>query len=84
MVLKNVLKQGYPFVESIAASLPVCDELLILEGFSTDGTYEVVKKIVDLNKKVKVFRQEWPATKKYSVIITTIQIPNVYGLTLDY
>ena len=55
-------------MESIAASLPVCDEFLISEGYSTDGTFEVVEKISQLNKKVKVFRQEWPVTKKYSVI----------------
>jgi hypothetical protein len=68
MVLKNVLKTGYPFVESIAASLPVCDEFLISEGYSTDGTFEVVDKISKLNKKVKVYRQQWPSVKKYSVI----------------
>ena len=68
MVLKNVLKTGYPFVEAIAASLPICDEFLISEGYSTDGTFEIVDKISKLNKKVKVFRQEWPSTKKYSVI----------------
>lgn len=68
MVLKDVLKTGYPFVESIAASLPVCDELLISEGYSTDGTFEVVEKMSKLNKKIKVVRQQWPVTKKYSVI----------------
>jgi hypothetical protein len=68
MVLKNVLKSGYPFVESIAASLPVCDEFLISDGYSTDGTYEILQKISILNSKVKVFRQEWPNTKKYSII----------------
>ena len=68
MVLKDVLKTGYPFVESIVASLPVCDEFLISEGYSTDGTYEVVQKISQLNKKVKVFRQKWPVVKRYSVI----------------
>ena len=68
MVLKDVLKSGYPFVEAIAASLPVCDELLISEGYSTDGTYEVVEQICGLNKKVKVYRQQWPSTKKYSII----------------
>ena len=68
MVLKNVLKTGYPFVESIAASLPICDEFLISEGYSTDGTFEVVEKISKLNKKVKFFRQEWPNIKKYNVI----------------
>lgn len=68
MVLKNVLKTGYPFVESIAASLPICDEFLISDGYSTDGTFEVLERISKINKKVKVLRQEWPSTKKYSVI----------------
>jgi hypothetical protein len=68
MVLKNVLKTGYPFLEAIAASLPICDEFLISEGYSTDGTFEVVERISKLNKKVKLFRQEWPKIKKYSVI----------------
>ena len=68
MVLKNVLKTGYPFAESIAASLPICDEFLISDGYSTDGTFEVLEKISRLNKKVKVLRQEWPSAKRYSVI----------------
>ncbi len=68
MTLKNVVKTGYPFVEAIASSLPICDEFLISEGFSTDGTFEVLQKIEKLNKKVKLFRHEWPSTQKYSVI----------------
>ena len=68
IVLRDVLKQGYPFVESIAAILPVCDELLISEGYSTDGTYEIVEKLALLNKKIKVIRQKWPTAKKYSII----------------
>jgi len=68
MVLKNVLKTGYPFVESIAASLPVCDEFLISDGYSSDGTFEVLEKIAKINRKVKVVRQEWPIARKYSVI----------------
>jgi hypothetical protein len=68
MVLKDVLRTGYPFVEAIAASLSICDEFLISEGYSTDGTYKLVEKIAALNKKVKVIRHKWPSTKKYSVI----------------
>jgi hypothetical protein len=68
MVLKDVLKTGYPFVEAIAASLPICDEFLISEGYSNDGTFEVLQKISQLNKKVKIYRQEWPAVRKYSII----------------
>lgn len=68
MIVKDVLKQGYPFVEAVASSLPICDEFLISDGYSTDGTFEVVQKIANLNKKVKVFRQEWPREKRYSVL----------------
>jgi len=59
MVIKDALKQGYPFVEAIASALPVCDEFLVSDGYSTDGTFEVLKKISSLNKKVKIFRSHW-------------------------
>jgi glycosyltransferase involved in cell wall biosynthesis len=59
MVVKDALKQGYPFVEAVASALPVCDELLVSDGYSTDGTFETLQKIASLNKKVKVFRNEW-------------------------
>ena len=38
MIVKDVLRQGYPFVEAIASALPICDEFLISDGYSTDGT----------------------------------------------
>jgi hypothetical protein len=56
---KDCLKQGYPFVESIASVLPVCDELLVSDGFSSDGTYEALQKIAAVNKKVKVYQEKW-------------------------
>jgi len=68
MVLKNALNQGYPFVEAVAASLPIVDEFLISEGFSADGTFEVLQRISQLNKKIKLVRQQWPTDRKYSVI----------------
>ena len=63
MIIKDVLKQGYPFVEAIASALPICDEFLISEGYSIDGTYETIEKIAQLNRKVKVYRQRWPIAK---------------------
>jgi hypothetical protein len=64
MIAKDVLKQGYPFVEAIASALPLCDEFLISEGYSNDGTYEVIQQIAQLNNKVKVHRQMWPSGAK--------------------
>lgn len=69
-VMKDAIKQGYPFAESIASMLPVCDELLVSDGFSTDGTYEILRKIEGLNKKVKVYQQEW--TRKTPTVIADL------------
>ena len=68
MIVKDVLGQGYPFVEAIASALPVCDEFLISDGYSTDGTYEVVERISSLNPKVKVYRYQWPDKKDLTVL----------------
>jgi len=68
MIVKDVLKPGYPFVEAVASALPICDEFLISEGYSTDGTFEVVKRLSALNKKIRVFRQKWPTSKRSSVL----------------
>lgn len=74
MTLKNVLTSGYPFVEAISSILPICDELLISEGYSTDGTFTVLKNIANVNKKVKIFRQEWPTNGKYTDITEVTNI----------
>ena len=68
MIVKDVLKPGYPFVEAIASVLPICDEFLLSDGYSTDGTFEVVQKLAELNRKIKVHRQKWPEKKNINVI----------------
>ena len=57
--MKNVIRQGYPVAEAIASSLPICDEFLISDGYSNDGTFEMLQKIASLNKKIKLSRIEW-------------------------
>src|SRR4030067_1613555 len=69
-VVKDALKQGYPFAESIASALPMCDELLVSDGFSADGTYEMLQKIETLNKKIKIYQQEW--TRKTLTVIADV------------
>jgi len=68
MIVKDVLKPGYPLVEAVASALPVCDEFLISDGYSTDDTFEVVQRMSELNKKIKVFRQKWPIAKRLTVL----------------
>ncbi|MCW3983691.1 MAG: hypothetical protein NWE96_06810 [Candidatus Bathyarchaeota archaeon] len=68
MIVKNVLEQGYPFVEAIASALPACDEFLVSDGYSTDGTFEILEKIAKANSKVKVYRYRWPDKKDMTVL----------------
>jgi glycosyltransferase involved in cell wall biosynthesis len=41
---------------------------LISDGYSTDGTYEICEKMAQLNKKIKLFRDEWPSDRGFNVL----------------
>jgi hypothetical protein len=68
MIVKDVLFQEYPFVEAIAQALPICDEFLISDGFSSDGTYEVLVEISKLNSKIKIYQDPWPPLNSLEVL----------------
>ncbi len=61
LVVKDAATQGYPFVEAIRAALPLCDELLIGDGGSVDGTWEALEVVRDaFPQRVHLFRDGWP------------------------
>jgi glycosyltransferase involved in cell wall biosynthesis len=69
MIVRNVLSQGYPFAEAVASGLGICDEFLISDGYSTDGTYEILLEIARANRKVKIYRDLWPETHSFSRVL---------------
>lgn len=71
-VIKNGLINGYPFWESLNSCLPFADEIIISEGYSTDGTYEAIRKFENkYSSKVKVIRCDWNKFKSESGSVIT-------------
>src|SRR6185437_5304841 len=55
--LRNGVKLGYPFVESIRSILPIVDEFIIALGPSPDGTAEKIEAIYD--PKIRILHTQW-------------------------
>ena len=58
----NCISQKYPFEASIRSMLQFCDEVCVVDGGSTDGTWEKLQELVDLNVnkvKVKKVERDW-------------------------
>jgi hypothetical protein len=70
MIVRNVERQGYPFIEAARAALSLCDELLISDGFSTDRTWPGLVTLREaFGERVQLFRDEWPdATNRGGVL----------------
>ena len=63
----NSITFQYPFIESIKSWLPTVDELIVVDGGSTDGTIEAIEKIG--SRKIRIINDEeskWEEDWKYS------------------
>lgn len=68
--VKNAIDLGYPVIESIQSILPLCDEFIINEGFSEDGTYELLLSSFKENPKIKIIRSQWnPRINRFNNIL---------------
>src|SRR6478735_7906916 len=54
--MRNCLTADYPCVEMLRHHLPLADEIVVNEGFSTDGTFEAISNI---DPKIRVMRTKW-------------------------
>lgn len=57
----NCFNQDYPFIECIKSMLQFCEEVCVVDGGSTDGTWEKLKELSKENSKIvikQIFR-DW-------------------------
>lgn len=55
--VRNAVQYGYPVCEAIRSILPVCDEMIVNLGNSSDSTNELVAGIA--SEKIKTFHSTW-------------------------
>lgn len=57
----NCIKQKYPFEQCIESMLPFCDEVCVVDGGSTDGTWEKLTELAakDPRVKIKQVSRDW-------------------------
>jgi len=61
-IAKDALRLDYHLVEMLKYHVDFADEIIVMEGYSTDGTYEAIQSISD---KIKIIRQAWIPTDSY-------------------
>lgn len=71
MIIRNGVKLGYPFVQSVKSILPVCDEFVAGVGDSEDGTRDRIAGIGD--PKIKILDTKWDMAKRTGGLILSEQ-----------
>ena len=64
----NCISQKYPYSESINSMLGFCDEVVVVDGGSTDGTYQCLIDMSQKDNRIKVVLNErdW-SNKRFAV-----------------
>ena len=69
--VRNGVKLGYPFVESIRSLLPLVDEMVVNVPRSDDDTLKRVRAIGD--RKIAVFESDWDDSLREGGLILSLQ-----------
>jgi len=58
-IIKDGIKYGFPFEECIRAALKIVDEFVMVDGGSTDGTWERLQELQKEEPRLKIYQHEW-------------------------
>jgi glycosyltransferase involved in cell wall biosynthesis len=65
---KDCISQGYPWQDCVKSMLNFCDEVVVVDGGSIDGTWEELQKWADADSalKIKQINRDWNS-KRFAV-----------------
>jgi glycosyltransferase involved in cell wall biosynthesis len=65
---KDCISQGYPWEKTVESMLGFCDEVVVVDGGSTDGTWERLTQLASENEKLVVsqVKRDW-GSKRFAV-----------------
>jgi len=63
--VRNCISQEYPWEKTIESMLGFCDEVVVLDGGSTDGTWERLQELAKDNEKIvaRQFVRDWESRR---------------------
>jgi len=65
---KDCISQKYPFEQSIISLLGFCDEVVVVDGGSTDGTWEKLEEMSKEHNSLLIHRQDRDWNSKRSAV----------------
>lgn len=75
LTLRNAIEAGYPFMEVIHSAVPPCDEFLICDGGSDDGTYETLEKLENIYpKKISLYTREDERSDRWETVDKSLEM----------
>lgn len=65
---KDCIRQGYPFEQCIKSMLGFCDQVVVVDGGSTDGTWERLNELKKSDERLLIHQQprDW-SSKRFAV-----------------
>ncbi len=67
--VRNAVELDYSVKESVCSLIPICDEVVVSDGGSTDGTRELIESIGD--SRVRIIDYPWPNPVRDIHFLTT-------------
>lgn len=60
-VIRNGVRNGYPFVEAFGSWLEHCDRIVVLDGESVDGTQYILSELAHVDSRFEWLSRPWPS-----------------------